>query len=141
MTYVTIAQSFLYGILLGMLTCNIFIVESNVFVRQALALRLQKSTCISLVGSTDAPPNDTIFYEAKPDIIVYGLPNRTQRPKAFIKKMIHRMSLIAPTIVLAHYVIEEEKQQYLGAGAKQYLLKQLDSQKLFTAICAAKSSH
>ena len=121
--------------LLGMSVCNIFIVESNPAVRQALAFRLQRSPNIRLVGSTDHPPKNAILYQANPDTIVYGLPIRSRRAKAFTSKMIGRMALVAPTIVLTQYVIEEERERYLQAGAQQYLLKQLNSSELISALC------
>jgi DNA-binding response OmpR family regulator len=74
----------------------------------------------------------------RPDVVLLGL--RTQdelRDTAPIQRLSSELATFgASLIVLTTYAVDEERMQIMDAGAKRYLLKNIDSRRLIAEINA-----
>ncbi len=116
---------------------KVFIIEQHTAVRRALGIRLNVSPNLEVVGtveSSDAAP--ALVDELRPDVVILGLQRGDDRTMFQIARAVHKLSLTTAVIVLAPFADEIERQVYLNAGARRYLLKHIDSLRLIREITA-----
>lgn len=116
---------------------KVFIIEQHTAVRRALGIRLNVSPNLEVVGtveSSDAAP--ALVDELRPDVVILGLQRGDDRAMFQIARAVHKLSLTTAVIVLAPFADEIERQVYLNAGARRYLLKHIDSLRLIREITA-----
>lgn len=123
---------------LTMSEIRLVIIEEHVAVRDALKVRLGSSTNLEVVAAHDS----TAAWKAcrqergnKADVVLWGLKGAGQRPlTAIIRdvKEFNRQGMAV--IVLASLADDVEKELILQAGAKRYLLKNINSNQLIAEI-------
>ena len=120
---------------------RVLIIDEHPVVCQALALRLDAVPCISVVGSIcefNAGLSDAT--NLQPDVILLELKTRPDRrsrgsslnPVKAISSLLS--SSHSGVIVLTSYLDESERDEALEAGAKRYLLKDIDTSRLIAEI-------
>lgn len=120
---------------------DVLIIDEHAAVCRALASRLNAVTSIQVVGATcDLGEGLCLAELAQPDIILLelkwsdhtGSRRRYHNPELAISKLLKagRWSII----VLTSYLDEAEKDSAIAAGAKRYLLKDIDTGRLVTEI-------
>ncbi len=123
-------------------TIQLFIIEKNSKVRQALKARLGSSTRIEVVGTAQSP-REAIqrFDEFEPDVILLDA-KTAGRPQHVASAINNLRKNCANTgiIVLTSYAFEREREAALDSGAAQYLLKDIDSEALIREIEALGKS-
>lgn len=112
---------------------SVLLVDERDDARATLARRLQKDVRLSLAGVV-ATPEDAVdlLRVAPPDAVlldVHGL--NSSGPLACMRL---RRLTTAPLIVLASFMTPELLEAVRGAGAADYVLKDVDSNRLTTAI-------
>lgn len=110
--------------------------------RTALQRRLGAMQELKVVGAGhQIPPALTFVRATQPDVILLGLPHQLLQDPRLARAAISRLTQIAPVIVLATYAEEFEHANVLQAGARRYLLKQIDTSRLIREIeLAARQS-
>lgn len=120
---------------------EVLIIDEHAAVCHALASRLSAVTSIRVVGATcDLGEGLCLAEMSRPDIILLELKwsdrignRRTfQDPDRAISKLLKAGG--CSIIVLTSYLDEAEKDSAIAAGAKRYLLKDIDTGRLVTEI-------
>lgn len=127
------------GKLVGVNPLAILLIESHAAARRALVGRLQLLDQV-VVTSKPALPDSYALQQLKPDLAIFSLPRRSDRPKAYLQSSVRRLANVAPTILLSSYLQEQERVYMTDAGASHYLLKQPNSVELVTLIEAYRHS-
>jgi DNA-binding NarL/FixJ family response regulator len=118
---------------------QVLIIDEHPNVRRALAARLATTPHIQVMA-TAAGLQEGLSVAAlkRPDVVLLGL--RTQdelRDTAPIQRLSSELATFgASLIVLTTYAVDEERMQIMDAGAKRYLLKNIDSRRLIAEINA-----
>ena len=116
-------------------TIKVLVIEQHQAVRRALGIRLNVSPNIEVVGTVATPDAAWPLLQAsQPDVVVLGLQRGDDRTLFRIAGHVHKMSLTTAVIVLAPFADEIERQVFLNAGARRYLLKHIDSLRLIREI-------
>lgn len=115
---------------------SILIIEQHEAVRHALRVRLGVSAHLDVIEAVPNPETAQHLIQAhRPNVILLGLQKGTDedlfRLSVAVRQMVQNMSDV---IVLAPYADEVEREVLLRAGAKRYLLKQINSPKLIREI-------
>jgi NarL family two-component system response regulator LiaR len=112
---------------------RLLIIEEHEGVRRALAARLA-SADVQIVGSTgDHAEGLRQALDLRPDVILLELKGPNSRWLELIRQL-SEARLMDRVIVLTSYPDDEERRLVLQAGARDYLLKDLDSKHLIQAI-------
>lgn len=120
---------------------EVLIIDEHAAVCHALASRLNAVASIRVVGATcDFGEGLCLAKLAQPDIVLLelkwsdatGSRRRYQDPVMAISKLLEagRCNII----ILTSYLDEAEKDSAIAAGAKRYLLKDIDTRRLVTEI-------
>lgn len=118
---------------------RVLIIDDHPSVLRALAARLATTPHIQVIATAkDLVEGQKLAELKRPDAVLLGL--RTQR-KVRDTDGIKALAAVlegnrAGLIVLATYAVEEERKAMLAAGAKRYLLKDIDSRRLIAEINA-----
>ncbi len=116
---------------------QVLIIDEHPHVRRALAARLATTphiqvmeTVASLKEGLDAA------VENHPDVVLLGLKTQEKlRDASDIQRLATWLaSYGAGLIVLTTYAVDEERKLIIDAGAKRYLLKNIDSRRLIAEI-------
>lgn len=115
---------------------KILIIEQHEAVRHALRMRLGVSARLDVIEAVPNPETaQKLIQTYKPNVILLGLQKSSDedlfRLSLAVRQMVQNMSDV---IVLAPYADEVEREVLLRAGAKRYLLKQINSPKLIREI-------
>ena len=105
-------------------------------VRRALGIRLDATNQLAVVGITDnlSSACDKID-RSRPDVIILGLHSSSGDELANIVQSIRTLpDGSGVVIVLAPYVDALQRDLFMAAGAKRYLLKHINSQQLIQEI-------
>jgi DNA-binding NarL/FixJ family response regulator len=115
---------------------KVVIIDKHEAVRRALRIRLSVTEHLEVVGTFADPRSaEQLLRSARPDVIVMGLHSATDE-ELFLTAMAVREMTDGPAvvIVLAPYADVMERELLLGAGAKRYLLKHINSNYLIHEI-------
>lgn len=125
------------------LPIRILIVDRHEAVRRALRIRLSVPSHLDVVGdSATLSSVDEKIRCWHPDVIVLGLHNATDEELAVLVRSVASIcSKMVTVIVLAPYIDAMERDLILGAGAKRYLLKHINSNQLIHEIESAVAWH
>lgn len=116
-------------------TIKVLVIEQHEAVRRALGIRLNVSSDLEVVGAVATPDAAwQLVEEARPDVVVLGLQRGDDRTLFRIARDVHKLSRSTAVIVLAPFADEIEREVYLNAGARRYLLKHIDSLRLIHEI-------
>jgi DNA-binding NarL/FixJ family response regulator len=115
---------------------TIMIIDGHEAVRRALGMRLNAPAHLEVVGVADDPLLAIeLLPVEKPDVIVLGMHHSSDEERAKAVDAVREMSRSSCSVlVLAPYVDAVERELLLDAGAKRYLLKQIDSNQLIREI-------
>jgi two-component system response regulator DevR len=118
---------------------QVLIIDEHPHVRRALAARLATTPNIRVMATVSGVEEGLrVAASRHPDVVLLGL--RTQgemRDTSQIERLSRELEVYgAGLIVLTTYSVEEERKQILKAGAKRYLLKNIDSRRLIAEINA-----
>lgn len=121
---------------------RILIIDRHEAVRRALNIRLGAHSQLEVVGVA-AGPEEALARMAfiRPDVIILGLQNGSDDD--LIQTVLAVRDMVAETVVviiLAPYADAVERELLLQAGARRYLLKHINSQKLIQEIESAAST-
>jgi DNA-binding NarL/FixJ family response regulator len=118
---------------------QVLIIDEHPSVRRALAARLATTPHIQVIATAAGLDEGlSMVADKHPDVVLLGL--RAQEEQRDTQK-IHRLSKAltpygAGLIVLTTYAVDDERKLILAAGAKRYLLKNIDSRRLIAEINA-----
>ncbi len=118
---------------------RVLIIDDHPSVLRALAARLATTPHIQVIATAkDLVEGRKLAELKRPDAVLVGL--RTQR-KVRDTDGIKALAAVleanqAGLIVLATYAVEDERKAMLAAGAKRYLLKDINSRRLIAEINA-----
>ena len=121
---------------------RVLVIDGHEAVRRALRIRLSAPKQLEVVGVSPDPvaANEQIC-SRRPDVILLGLHTSSDEELAEMAKAVHDMAnRAAYVIVLAPYADAIERELLLNAGAKRYLLKNINSDQLIREIESVVSS-
>jgi DNA-binding NarL/FixJ family response regulator len=119
---------------------NVLIVEEHLAVRRALAARLDSFSHINVVATTASFAEGLELVDrCRPDVILLELKGARDllNPVGEMSQAI--AGYPAGIIVLTSYADDDEREAALQAGARRFLLKQIDSARLLHEIEAVAS--
>ncbi|HMT20586.1 MAG TPA: hypothetical protein PKE20_04965 [Promineifilum sp.] len=124
---------------------QIIIVEQHAAVRRALRKRLSATPQLDVIAAVSEPA-EALAYLSSPaargsvcasTVVLLGLQNGSDEELFRILDIVEQMARSAAVIVLAPYADEVERLLLQQAGASNYLLKYIDSDRLILEIEAA----
>lgn len=118
---------------------QVLIIDEHPYVRRALAARLATTPHIHVMATVASIEEGYERAALKhPDVVVLGLRTQEQaRDTSDIRNLSTELNNYgAGLIVLTTYAVDEERVLILDAGAKRYLLKNIDSRRLIAEINA-----
>lgn len=114
---------------------RVMIIESHSQVRRALAGRLRTAPQVEVVGiSADAGDGVAQAFELEPDVVLLDAKAAKTQPDGLVQVLKNLGRHRANVIVLATYTDEADRALVLRAGARRYLLKDVESKALLQAI-------
>lgn len=128
----------------GQAPANVYIVEAHAVVRRALFSRLNAADSILVAGAyssihtlgraLDALTPDPAA-RSNVTILVYSLPfGEVEKQPRSLAEIARLTAMGFALIVLAPYFVEEQRDQFIIAGASQFVLKEIGSLELILAI-------
>ena len=116
------------------LKTKLLVIDDRETVRQALEARLSHAPVIELVGSTGSSEQGVqAALELEPDIVLLEIKMADGRGLDTCRQITQANPSTA-VIILTSYIDEDERQAAFQAGASSYVLKDIDSQRLISAI-------
>ena len=121
---------------LSMKQIRVLIIDEHLVVRRALAARLSAFGHIDVVATAgDFHHGQKLAHDLHPDVILLELKGARELQSDPVGEMIGALSVShAGIIVLTSYADAEEREAALKAGARRYLLKQIDTVRLLEEI-------
>jgi CheY-like chemotaxis protein len=115
---------------------RLIIIEEHLAVRRALAARLESYSHIDVVATAgNFQSGLEQAQQLRPDVIVLELRGRDQQHPDPIGEMSRALGSHPPgIIVLTSFVDDNERETALQAGARRYLLKQINTAQLLAEI-------
>jgi DNA-binding NarL/FixJ family response regulator len=130
---------------LAMNEIRLIIIEEHTAVRDALKVRLESSVNLEVVAAYGSAADWKACQqekESKADVVLLGLKSVRQRPLTIVIRDIKEFSESGVAVlVLASLADDVEKELVLQAGARRYLLKDINSNQLIAEIEALAPSH
>lgn len=125
---------------------RVLIIDEHPAVCEALAARLGSVASIEVVGAESAFQDGLDCLDiAKPDVIILELKWKSEGDTEPLAAIARRLSGDSTAvIVLTSFVDEAERIHVLQAGARRYLLKDIDTRRLIDeieAVAAEAASH
>jgi len=116
---------------------TLFIVDDRTSVRQALAQRLERVPGLHVVGSAGSSQDGIArIHATRPDVVLLELKLADGRGMEMLRTV--RADLPdTRVLILTSYLDEFERQVALKAGADEYMLKDIDTEKLTQAILSS----
>lgn len=117
------------------------IVDEHVAVRTALEMRLRSSPAIEVLAAAhDVHEGRVHLKDQSPDAVLFGLKSHNRLEADCIAELIAEMAEQGiPVIVLASYADDIERERLIKAGARRYLLKDINSTLLIDEITTVTS--
>lgn len=115
---------------------KLLIIDEHPAVRQALVIRLRSSGHLAIVA-VDNNLREGLQHaqQLAPDIILLGLKSTRKEPSYLLADVVHQLAFSgAGVIVLTSYVDVVERELLLQAGARRYLLKNINSERLIAEL-------
>src|SRR3990167_3365673 len=123
---------------------RVLVVGEHQAVREALVMRLKSFPELEVLGAVPAAEEGLASARSlQPDVILFDLQGASARGSNALRRLTSASGLNDQTgappavIALASYAVEEEREWVVRAGARQYLLKTIDSNRLLEEIRAA----
>lgn len=137
MTVVGHRQQALHAVAAVMDKIRLLIVDKHPSVRLALAERLSSTPRLHVLATASDLREGLLFARAlRPDIVLLELKGTNGKNRLdAIREMISEVAECPPSIiVLTSYADEVEREYALRSGARRYLLKEIDSERLIAEI-------
>jgi len=116
---------------------RVVLVDDHTLFRKGLAELLEHSGTVKVVGITGNPDEARhLLREAAPDVVIMDL-NMPQRDGLALLKDLHAQGIDVPTLFLTVSNAEEDLANALRAGARGYLLKDMEPDEVVDAVCRA----
>ena len=113
---------------------RLLIIDEHKAVRNALRMRLETSSNLEVVAAYRSAAEWTI-HQNEIDVVLLGLKSGGQRPLTTIIQDIEKFHQAdTAVIILASLADDVEKELVLQAGARRYLLKDINSKQLIAEI-------
>ena len=115
---------------------GVFIIEEHTAVRQALELCLRSSPGINVISAVSTVAEAAVAGSVqRPDVVLLGLKHNDHEKFDLTVEMVKGLAQwrIA-VIILASYFDDFERALLLQAGARRYLVKDINSAELIAAI-------
>ena len=115
---------------------RVLIVDEHLAVRRALAARLNTFGHIDVVATAgDFQHGQKLAHDLHPDVILLELKGASELQSVPVGDMIGALiGRNVGVIVLTSYADADEREAALQAGARRYLLKQIDTSRLLDEI-------
>ena len=113
------------------------IIDEHPSVRRALAKRLTNTEQIQVQATASSLSEALVIAETdKPDVVLLGLRVLDRdRDITEINKMVETISQWgAALLILTSYSVDNDRKAILSAGARRYLLKDIDTDRLLNEI-------
>lgn len=122
---------------------KLLIIDEHHAVRTALGVRLRSAIDIEVLATANDVEEGLAQIEAgQPDVVLFGLKSIRRRDLgATIDAVANLSSLGVPVVVLTSYADDIERELLAQAGARRYLLKDINSAQLIGEIRATVSEH
>lgn len=124
---------------------NALIIDDHPHVRRALAERLATTDCIQVVATAESIEEALVRMDSlHPDVVLLGYHvDDGIRDVRLISKLARRLAQWqAALLILTTYLVDDEREAVLRAGARRYLLKDIDTTHLLQEIKGAlQESH
>lgn len=118
---------------------RVILIDDHTLFRRGLAELLELSGKIKVVGITGDPADtERLLQERKPDVIVLDLHIPPTDGIVFLTEL-RRQGLTTPVLILTVSDAQEDLAKALRAGARGYLLKNMEPDEVVDAICRAAS--
>lgn len=115
------------------MSIRVLVVDDHVDARAALARRLSRAGQLDIVGTVSGLEEAAaIMPDARPDIVLMDIHPRDERAPESCKAL--RAMTDAPVVVFTSFITPALWQQAQAAGAADYLLKHVDSDRLSRQI-------
>ncbi len=115
---------------------RLFIIDEHSAVCQALKVRLRSSPVVEVVGSACQFPQ--LFWMApiyRPDVVILGLTRRDTCQPERVEQMVQQLAKWGiAVVILTSYADDSERERLLQAGARRYLLKDINTPSLISEI-------
>lgn len=110
--------------------------DEHAAVRTALEMRLRSSPGIEVLAAAhDVREGGAHLREKAPDAVLFGLKSHNRLEGECTAELISEIAAQGiPVIVLASFADDMEREQLLKAGARRYLLKDINSSQLIHEI-------
>lgn len=119
----------------------VMIIDEHPAVRHSLKAFLNAIPEVEVMATTALlEEGEAMAQSARPDIILLGLQSYTDNMTALNAAVTHFTQKGLAVIVLSPYPDKEEREMFYQAGAKNYLLKDINTRHLIAAIRDAVSS-
>ena len=120
---------------------RVLIIDGHEAVRRALRVRLSVPKQFEVVGVSSHPDAAVdLIFNMRTDVVLLGLQTNSDQEMANMVRAVHDMaSKSVVVIVLAPYADAIERELFINAGAKRYLLKHINSDQLIREIELAVS--
>lgn len=116
---------------------RVILIDDHTLFRRGLAELLELSGKIKVVGITGDPADtQRLLLERKPDVIVLDLHIPPTDGIVFLTEL-RRQGLTTPVLILTVSDAQEDLAKALRAGARGYLLKNMEPDEVVDAICRA----
>ena len=115
---------------------RVLIIDGHEAVRRALRIRLSVPSHFEIVGVCSDPASSLdLICSERPDVVLLGLHRSSDKELAQMARSVYDMSNTATNvIVLAPFADAVERELLMNAGAKRYLLKHINSNRLIYEI-------
>jgi DNA-binding NarL/FixJ family response regulator len=115
---------------------RVFIIDEHRAVCTALAARLRCVPSIEVVGALSTLREGLdLLYSARPHVVLLDLINKTEGSSESLGSIVYALSGgPVGVIVLTSYADEVEQNRAMQAGARRYLLKDIDTLRLINEI-------
>lgn len=121
---------------------KVMIIDEHPAVRHALKAILNSTPEIEVIASTATlDEGETLAQNTHPDVVLLGLRSYTDNMTASLNQAVTRFAQMGvAVIILSPYPDDVEQEMFYQAGAKNYLLKDINTLQLIAAIQGAISS-
>ncbi len=115
---------------------KVMIIDEHPAVRRALKVRLNSSPEIEVTASiATVGEGEKLAQNVRPDVVLLGLRSYVDNAAASLNQAVTRFTQLGVAVlILSPYPDDVEQELFYQAGAKDYLLKDINTPQLITAI-------
>ncbi len=115
---------------------KVMIIDEHPAVRRALKVRLDSSPEIEVTASiATIDEGEKLTQNVRPDVVLLGLRSYVDNAAASLNQAVTRFTQLGVAVlILSPYPDDVEQELFYQAGAKDYLLKDINTPQLITAI-------